>query len=117
MPYIKKEDRKIVDKYIFDLLIYITDHGMLNKTELPVGAYNYIISRIVHQFLIVNGLKYDNINSMIGVLECAKLELYRIIAAPYEDNKILENGYISCLDSKISKSENINVMDDDKEDE
>ena len=76
---------------------------MLNKTELPVGAYNYIISRIIHQFLIVNGLKYDNINSMIGVLECAKLELYRMIAAPYEDTKILENGNISCIDKKNEK--------------
>ena len=29
---------------------------------------------------------------LIGVLECAKLELYRRVAAPYEDDKIDENG-------------------------
>jgi len=28
----------------------------------------------------------------VGVLECAKLELYRRIAAPYEDEKIVETG-------------------------
>jgi len=28
----------------------------------------------------------------IGALECAKLELYRRVAAPYEDTKIAENG-------------------------
>jgi len=31
-------------------------------------------------------------------LECAKLELYRMIAAPYEDTKIKENGSVSDLD-------------------
>jgi hypothetical protein len=116
MPYIKQEDREIVDQILVPFLTSLTSHERF-VNEVPVGWYNYIISRIVHQFLIVHGLKYDNINAMIGVLECAKLELYRIIASPYEDTKILENGYISCLDSKISKSENINVMDDDKEDE
>jgi len=30
--------------------------------------------------------------TVTGVLECAKLELYRRIAAPYEDTKIEENG-------------------------
>ena len=29
---------------------------------------------------------------MVGVLECAKLELYRRMAAPYEDEKIEDNG-------------------------
>lgn len=104
MPYIKPEDRKIVDDYMGQLLTHINGHGLFNKDEVPVGWYNYIISRITHQFLITNGLKYDNINSMIGVLECAKLELYRIIAAPYEDKKILENGNISCLDKKNQDS-------------
>ena len=31
---------------------------------------------------------------VIGALECAKLELYRRIAAPYEDTKIQENGEV-----------------------
>ena len=37
---------------------------------------------------------YADINSAIGVLECAKLELYRRQAAPYEDKKIEENGEV-----------------------
>jgi len=28
----------------------------------------------------------------VGVLECAKMELYRRVAAPYEDKKKEENG-------------------------
>jgi hypothetical protein len=31
---------------------------------------------------------------MIGALECAKLELYRRLASPYEDLKIADNGDI-----------------------
>ena len=30
--------------------------------------------------------------NLVGVLECAKLELYRRLAAPYEDLKIEDNG-------------------------
>ena len=29
---------------------------------------------------------------MVGVLECCKLELYRKLAAPYEDTKEMESG-------------------------
>ena len=34
----------------------------------------------------------DELNAAIGVLECAKLELYRRVVAMYEDGKIKENG-------------------------
>jgi hypothetical protein len=42
--------------------------------------------------LKTNGMSYQNINELIGVLECAKLELYRRVASPYEDEKIQSNG-------------------------
>jgi hypothetical protein len=38
------------------------------------------------------GKNYKHINEIIGVLECAKQEFYRRVAAPYEDTKIQENG-------------------------
>ncbi len=31
-------------------------------------------------------------NAVVGALECAKLELYRRMVAPYENGKIAENG-------------------------
>jgi hypothetical protein len=37
-------------------------------------------------------LRYAHLNEVIGALECAKLELYRRIAVPYEDQKITESG-------------------------
>ncbi len=35
---------------------------------------------------------YDNYNTVIGVLESMKLEMYRRTVAPYEDLKVQENG-------------------------
>lgn len=94
MPYITQEMRKLFEPSLEEILMTIN--------ECNVGDLNYIITRIVHQWIKVQGLKYKNINAAIGVLDCAKMELYRMIAAPYEDNKIAENGYISKLDQMLN---------------
>lgn len=77
MPYIQKEDRERL------------------STGLPqnAGELNYVITRLVDDYLRrKGGARYAHINEAVGALECAKLELYRRIAAPYEDGKIAENG-------------------------
>lgn len=57
------------------------------------GELNYVITRIVDAYLMQRGgLRYAGINEVIGVLECAKLELYRRIAVPYEDGKKEASG-------------------------
>ena len=57
------------------------------------GELNYAISRLVDRYLIDSGgLRYTHINEVMGALECAKLELYRRVAAPYEDLKRSEAG-------------------------
>ena len=40
------------------------------------------------------GGNYAACNTVIGALECAKLELYRRIIGPYEDKAIEKNGDI-----------------------
>lgn len=57
-----------------------------------LGELNYLVSRFIANYLEKNGVKYANCNEMIGALECAKLELYRVMIGPYEDEKIEENG-------------------------
>lgn len=57
-----------------------------------VGELNYAITKLVHRFLRDDCESYTAYNAAIGVLECAKLELYRRIVAPYEDSKCNENG-------------------------
>ncbi len=56
------------------------------------GDLNYKITKLCDSYLTQNGLNYSRINEVIGALECAKLELYRRVAAPYEDIKIEQNG-------------------------
>jgi len=71
-----------------------TERAELDDGGLPVnvGELNYVISTLIDEYLQEYGKNYTNINEVIGVLECAKLELYRRVAAPYEDEKIEQNG-------------------------
>lgn len=60
--------------------------------ETP-GELNYAITKLVDDYLIQKGeIRYAHVNEVIGAIECAKLELYRRVAAPYEDQKITEAG-------------------------
>ena len=80
---------------------YITPEARtrLLSGEAPrnAGELNYAITRLVDRYLTAlateaGRLRYAHLNEAIGVLECAKLELYRRIAAPYADEKREENG-------------------------
>lgn len=90
MPYIVKEDRRVLNDSVYELSNIVCDEGQLN----------YCITKLLHLYLEREGLCYKNINKLIGVLECAKLELYAMIARPYEDIKRSENGPVSNLDKK-----------------
>jgi hypothetical protein len=74
MPYIKPGDRD-------DLLVPQT-----------AGELNWKLTNECLKFLDGTAQKYDDYNTIIGVLECAKLEFYRRAVASYEDRKIKENG-------------------------
>lgn len=63
-----------------------------SKPEGP-GELNYAITKLVDNYLCRKGrVRYAHLNEAIGVVECVKLELYRRVAAPYEDQKIEEAG-------------------------
>ena len=61
------------------------------RHENFAGDLNYAICRIADG-LLADKKNYARINEIIGTLECAKLEIYRRLAAPYEDKKVTENG-------------------------
>lgn len=79
MPYIKQDRR-----------IPLT-------MELPdtAGELNYVFTKLALRYLTRHGMNYQHVNDVIGALEGAKLELYRRHVAPYEDQKIIENGDVS----------------------
>ena len=83
---------------------YITDTArrLMSNGQPPstAGELNYAITKLCDNFVAFRSgtindmyeLRYDNINEVIGALECAKQEFYRRIAAPLENMKIAENG-------------------------
>jgi len=86
MPYIAQEHREI-----FEETLEVSGEAM---PENP-GELNYLITSLCHQYLDHHSdpkAGYDLYNEIIGVLESAKLEFYRAMVAPYEDQKIEENG-------------------------
>lgn len=93
MPYIPKDERRKLDATINQLVTIIRD--MTPETDLSAadGRLNYTITRLLIGVMELVGLpKYHKYNAAVGVLECAKLELYRRLTAPYEDQKVIENG-------------------------
>lgn len=85
MPYIKAKDREQYEWAIAAIAAH------LKSSTNVSGDLNYVISAIADR-LIERKPNYQKINSIIGVLECAKMELYRRIASPYEDFKRRTNG-------------------------
>ena len=82
MPYIEQKDRDDIDPIIEPIL----------NTSLSSGELNYVITRLCQQYLANHKPNYSTMNNIVGILECAKQEFYRRIAAPYEDLKITING-------------------------
>ena len=74
MPYINKADRD----------------GQEPICGSP-GKLNFYITEIILRYLGPDP-HYNDFNEVIGVLESVKLELYRRAIAPYEDQKMEENG-------------------------
>lgn len=87
MPYIKQEDRPKFDESAV----------RIGTAAECAGDLNYAITVIAHTYLKKKGIRYSNINEVVGALECCKLEIYRAIAAPYENDKITENGPVGLI--------------------
>ena len=87
MPYVDAETRRRLDPSI-DALSSVLAAGGVHDGE---GELNYAITRLLAAAL-GSAPRYRDFNAAIGVLECAKLELYRRAAAPYEDEKRSEHG-------------------------
>lgn len=91
MPYITAENRRQLDAILDELL------SQLLQNPSYEGNLNYSISYLLNGLLSQN-FCYAEVNRAIGALECAKLELYRRVAAPYEDVKAQENGDVYFLE-------------------
>lgn len=88
MPYIKQNEREKFNAMLDDF------EKMAYLGTITAGDLNYLFTMISNIYLDKNK-KYQTINNVVGALEGAKLEFYRKAVAPYEDEKIEENGDIN----------------------
>jgi hypothetical protein len=77
MPYVASHIRNAIDTG--------------DKPNTP-GELNYAITSLLVSYYTRQGLSYSTINDILGALEGAKLEFYRRVAVPYEEEKRKENG-------------------------
>lgn len=95
MPYIIEEKRQQLDTSIEQLHKILVDMMLDNEDENMEGNLNYTITRLLMMvYGSKDGTRYSHINDAIGLLECIKLEFYRKVAAPHEDQKEFDNGAI-----------------------
>ena len=92
MPYIHRFDREVLDNKIDELMAELDGVG---DDDIIAGRLNYIISSLAWRLCGHNEQgerRYARMNTVLGAMEAAKLEFYRRIVVPYENEKIQENG-------------------------
>ena len=94
MPYITAEERDALAK---------------GEPIASWGQLNYVITHLILDTIYKSGASYDTYQSVIGLLECIKLELYRRQMTPYEELKMEINGDV------IPKSAMEVINDEDAE--
>ena len=59
---------------------------------------NYLITRLVDEYVACKGLRYDTLQEVDGALDCAHREFQRVVLDPYEAIKETQNGsaYKAC---------------------
>jgi hypothetical protein len=85
MPYISGDRRALYDERIAAISHQI-------NAATPAGDLTYIITRLLVDWTEKRSLSYASLAEAVAVLETAKLEFYRRVGGPYEDQKISDNG-------------------------
>ena len=85
MPYINQDDRPPINQLVQPLI----EHLRSLPTDQQDGALNYAVTKVLKNLYPP---KYFNYNRAMGVLGSIQAEWYRRDVAPYEDQKITENG-------------------------
>ena len=91
MPYIIQTDRERYDAKV-NVLAAEVKRFISEEKKSPAGQLNYIVSRLILEVYGDRLPNYTDFNEITGILECAKLEMYRHHVGPYEQAKIVENG-------------------------
>ena len=91
MPYVKQEQRNLMNPDLMEVANTITCKGDLN----------YAISTLMHLYVKNTKMNYQCLSDARAAALDAADEFYRSVIAPYEDIKAKENGSVSDLDEKF----------------
>ncbi len=90
MTYIIDDKRRVIDPALYG----VVDALRQLECDYPEGSFeaniNYVVTRLL--VLAYGKTSYDDINDVVGALECAKLEFYRRKAGPFSDQEAFVNG-------------------------
>jgi hypothetical protein len=84
MPYIQQYRRLDMEKHLLELYKKIDTKGDLC----------YAVYWLMKSFAEYQGISFDKASNALSAADCARFEFYRRVLAPYEDQKIQENGDI-----------------------
>lgn len=85
IPYIKQEQRKVLDEIVDD-----AEYDLV-----PNGKLNYFLFKLMLRRRKIEGESYQFYKSYCAELECCVREIRRRYMNKYENQKINENGDIS----------------------
>jgi len=89
MPYITPEKREVLDPVVDTLVDALRGLQSDDPEDNSQANINYVLSRLLDRMYTAN---YQEINNALGMLLATALEYYRRVGAPYENQKIYDNG-------------------------
>lgn len=104
MPYIDSAAKQRIDRGAAPItvgeLTYVIDAAMIDfvKRSVPGGTLFFNEGVPLHD---LDGLRYAHLAEVMAAVENAKLEFYRRVVAPFEDQKIKDNGDVFVVEKEI----------------
>ncbi len=89
MPYISQDKREVLDPVVNNLVETLRGLQSDDPSDNSQANINYVISCLLDRMYTAN---YQEINNACGMMLATTLEYYRRVAAPYENQKIHDNG-------------------------
>lgn len=99
MPYIPQIDR--AETLSFAMVNRARIGETMGKACRNGGDLQYMLAVAINTYMETKGLRYQNCQDILGALEGAKQEFYRVVVGPYEEKKIQENGGVYTVTERL----------------
>ena len=92
MPYIPQEGRDKYDDLVDELVTKLVE---LDDNNLVKGHHNYIMYTLALKLADKLGIRYATLQDIVGTFDCCKMEFYRKVVAPYENQAAKKSGEVT----------------------